>query len=49
MSAGGTDPLPTIARRRWTIRAQLVALVLAVTVPAAGLVAVGEAQGPGRP
>jgi PAS domain S-box-containing protein len=27
------------ARRRWTIRAQLVALVLAVTVPAAGLLA----------
>ena len=33
-------PIATaVARRRWTIRAQLVALVLAVTVPAAGLLA----------
>jgi PAS domain S-box-containing protein len=41
-------PLATAAaRRRWTIRAQLVALVLAVAVPAAGLIAyvlVGSAR-----
>lgn len=41
-------PLATaVARRRWTIRAQLGALVLAVAVPAAGLIAhalYGEAQ-----
>ena len=39
MSKGGKSPFPALARRRWTIRAQLVALVLAVMVPAAGLVA----------
>jgi PAS domain S-box-containing protein len=39
MSDGGKSPFQAAARRRWSIRAQLVALVLAVTVPAAGLVA----------
>jgi PAS domain S-box-containing protein len=38
MSDGGKIPLPAAALRRWTVRAQLVALVLAVTVPSAGLV-----------
>lgn len=41
-------PLATaVARRRWTIRAQLVALVLAVALPASGLLAyalIGAAQ-----
>lgn len=41
MSRARAEARAAIARRRWTIRAQLVALVLAVALPAVGLVAYG--------